>query len=261
MSTLRHTEQMTSEYSAAESARVTPEELAQALAAVESRRAEEQQREADTIALGDAILQLDLNVTPEELLAEMNRQRQERQQAGVHKKQRRQRILVLGMALCASLLFNLLYIARSHVDVAPARAATVTPGPPGALPNFPKLSQVPDGLTVFVDHETLSALASGTPENAVVVDARQYVDSRRLWRLVKHAGKVSVQAFISEADALSIANDREGLVYATDPTGSGAAFTLTDVPLDRFKDAAVDSWTTDSAGLKRVASLKLRAAR
>jgi hypothetical protein len=56
-------------------ARVTSEELGRALAAIETRRQAELERDMDTIALGEAISQLGLTVTPQELLGEIRQQR------------------------------------------------------------------------------------------------------------------------------------------------------------------------------------------
>ncbi|GDX40318.1 hypothetical protein LBMAG21_06100 [Armatimonadota bacterium] len=51
--------------------RVTPSELAQAVAAIESRR---EGIEQDTIAIGDAIEQLGLRVSPQDVYSEIQRQ-------------------------------------------------------------------------------------------------------------------------------------------------------------------------------------------
>ena len=50
--------------------RVTAQELAQAVASIEAKR----DTNADTIAIGDAINQLGLNVTPQEVYAEIRKQ-------------------------------------------------------------------------------------------------------------------------------------------------------------------------------------------
>src|SRR5882724_2968521 len=58
--------------------RVTPEELAQAVAAVEARRDAEARQHTNSIPLGEAVRQLGLATTPEELLSEVRRQRAKR---------------------------------------------------------------------------------------------------------------------------------------------------------------------------------------
>jgi hypothetical protein len=56
--------------------RVTSEELNQALARIEARKAEEARRTAGTIPLGQAVEELGLDATPAEIFAEVQAQRQ-----------------------------------------------------------------------------------------------------------------------------------------------------------------------------------------
>src|SRR2546430_1822304 len=58
--------------------RVTPDELAKAVAAVEARKDAEARQHATTIPLGDAVRQLGWDTTREELLWEVERQRSRR---------------------------------------------------------------------------------------------------------------------------------------------------------------------------------------
>ena len=64
------------EVSSAALTRVSAEELTRALAAIESRRQSGLERDMDTIALGEAVRQLALDLTPDELLAEIRAQRE-----------------------------------------------------------------------------------------------------------------------------------------------------------------------------------------
>ncbi len=64
-----------SQSSAAASARVTPHELAQAVARIEARQAEEARRQQETIPIGQAVQELGLGLAPEEILAEIEAQR------------------------------------------------------------------------------------------------------------------------------------------------------------------------------------------
>jgi len=61
--------------SAAAHARVTPEELAQAVARIEARQAEQAKRLEATIPIGQAVEELGLGMAPEEILAEIQAQR------------------------------------------------------------------------------------------------------------------------------------------------------------------------------------------
>ena len=59
--------------------RVTPDELAKAVAAMEARRDAETRHQTNTIPLGEAVRQLGLDATPEELLSEVRHQRAQRE--------------------------------------------------------------------------------------------------------------------------------------------------------------------------------------
>ncbi len=56
--------------------RVTPEELAHAIATLEARRLDAERVQAGTIPIGEAVRELNLDATPEEVLAEVRTQRQ-----------------------------------------------------------------------------------------------------------------------------------------------------------------------------------------
>lgn len=56
--------------------RVTPEELAHAIASLEARRLDETHLQENTIPIGEAVRELNLDATPEEVLAEVRAQRQ-----------------------------------------------------------------------------------------------------------------------------------------------------------------------------------------
>lgn len=69
-----------SQNSAAAHARVTPEELAQAVARIEARQAEQAKREAATIPIGQAVEELGLGIAPEDILAQVQEQREQEAQ-------------------------------------------------------------------------------------------------------------------------------------------------------------------------------------
>lgn len=72
------TDEHNSAQPSAAQARVTPEELAQAVARIEARQAEQQAqaaREAEMIPIGQAVEELGLGMAPEEILAEIEAQR------------------------------------------------------------------------------------------------------------------------------------------------------------------------------------------
>lgn len=73
---LDHQDQNSEQEQPAAQVRVNSEELARALAAIEARRQEEAQRLEGTVVLGDVVQVLQLDITPEELLAEVQAQRE-----------------------------------------------------------------------------------------------------------------------------------------------------------------------------------------
>lgn len=56
--------------------RVTPEELAHAIATLEARKLDDQRHQDSTIPIGEAVRELNLDATPEEVLAEVRAQRE-----------------------------------------------------------------------------------------------------------------------------------------------------------------------------------------
>lgn len=65
-----------SDTQAAAQTRVTPEELAHAIASLEARRLDAERLQAGTIPIGEAVRELNLDATPEEVLAEVRAQRE-----------------------------------------------------------------------------------------------------------------------------------------------------------------------------------------
>lgn len=103
--------------------RVSNDELVAAMAAIEARRNDP--HFCDTIALGDAVQQLGLDMTPEQLLAEIQAKRQQAPPV-VRKRPHTRRLL--GAVLALSLAVNLVLVvrlARMQPLAAPAAAATI----------------------------------------------------------------------------------------------------------------------------------------
>ncbi len=113
--------------------RVTPEELAHALAALEARRLDETRYEENTIPIGQAVSELDIDATSEEVLAEVLAQRRAK--------------------------------AETAPPAPPAQQAPPTekPKPPLALPPLPPLHQtVTDAL-----RQAATAAAPGLKQAAL----------------------------------------------------------------------------------------------
>lgn len=120
--------------------RVTPEELVRAMAAIEARREQEARERDGTIAIGDAVQELGLNATPEEILAAVQAQRVRQVQPVT----RSGRPLLRRAVLTVAALTLGLFVVRSTVAVAVAPPSVATPASvseaPPADPNPPSVS-------------------------------------------------------------------------------------------------------------------------
>jgi hypothetical protein len=84
--------------------RVTPEELAAALASLESRATRREFDQAGTISLGDALREFSVEATPEELLAELDQVREQEAAREMTERRRRRRRLALRAEIVAAAL-------------------------------------------------------------------------------------------------------------------------------------------------------------
>ena len=162
--------------------RVTPEELAAAVTALQIRK----EGQPGTIAIGDAVDELGLDVTPEEVLAEVQARRQ------VRKPKRRRDYWAFACAVvCAvPLAFGTFYRLPVHSN-APARPAL-------PVAQAETLSGVGDEQQVYVDVHGLQQLLSGAEPSQIQV----YSDYKTLrWGLIKHSGESYVQGYTAQTGA------------------------------------------------------------
>ncbi len=154
---LLHEEQAPSEY-APSSRRVTPRELAEAVAALEARKETERAREAETVSIGDALNHLGLNTSEVEVLSEVEtlrkRNAQKAQQEQIARTTRR---LFFGMFVVSTVLV-IATLGMMNFRLSHALKNATLPFTP--LPTM-LLSQVPDGRIVHCDSATLRQLADG----------------------------------------------------------------------------------------------------
>jgi hypothetical protein len=233
--------------SAALRARVTPEELARAIAALESKREAERQQQHDTVPLGEMVHQLGIDVTPEELLAEVEEARAARiaaQQAGGRRLTPRQANWFLIFLLALLVAPTLLAVLFARLRVSPPRKASPT------LAMIP-LSQVADGQIVHIDYHTLSSLAAGQGEaGKMLVDARLTGADRTAgspafdteWTLIRQGNAFVVRAWATAEQILRCSNEQRGIVFSSRPPWLPAANVMTvDLPLYRFQEIDDDS--------------------
>lgn len=207
-------------------ARVSPQELARAVAAIETRKDAEAQRHAETISLGEAVHQLDLRMTPEELLAEIESQRVAATSAVNMRHSQplwRRRLAGIGGALSLAIILALsikvitlsraLYRSRKALSTMQALTA----------PRFDLnsssvlLSSVPNRVPVHCDVDTLGDLARSMSPSQIYVDARQ--DASKIpttdWTLIKRNGNVYLAGWISTDAYYKLCNGQSSVMFST----------------------------------------------
>ena len=166
--------------------RVTPKELSRALAAIESRKEAKTRYRSETIPVAEAVHELGLEVSPEEVLAEV----QEGRRSATAGKMRPSfgRRLVLSLTLCGIMLGlmsveagsgYLDYRASHHLHVDPEHLQVGTSSGKWML-----FSEVGDNQPVQCSYN------GGT--------FVQTNPSQPSWTLIKHAGQVYIRGFIPQ---------------------------------------------------------------
>ncbi len=190
---LRHQEEEQTGYvSPIANLRVTPQELAEAVAAVESRR-EGEGGGRDTIAIGDAIEQLGLSVTPQEVYAEIQRKQNVKREAALPiltpvtstKSRFKFRYFALALLISGSLMMNLFLfaVARSFYKIrrTPARFESLSlNGVTSTLPGYASLLQLHD-------------LAKGASPATTMLNG--YATSEAKWEVRKLDGQYVVRGY------------------------------------------------------------------
>lgn len=221
--------------------RVTPEELAAAVARLEARKAGTDGR----IAIGEAVRELSLDATSEEVLAEVQAGRQAQTPAPLQKKQRRGLRFVASAALIGLLVggSNLLFVSRSvtpgPATISPAINLSPTAPQPASItaPNdllvrdasgkIVLLSEVPDNQPVYA---TLTATDTSAQWTNVSSDS----SSAAQWILIKHGGRVYLRGWIAD---MSDAALRSSIVEIHPPhiVYAGQQPAHITLPLDNFR--------------------------
>ena len=257
---LKHEDNLQASSQPAAQVRVTPEELAAAVTALQIRK----EGQPGTIAIGDAIGELGLDVSPEEVLAEVQAGRA-RQTAKAKQPSLKERLLAtsaIGAVLVGLSIwgisqrppsnpsYNVHTVPNSYAPLnKPGRiylASSLLVG--DASGKILMLSEVGDNQPVrcTFDDQT-SGFGQYAAENAQV-----------LWTLVKHDGKVYVRGHIQKmspkvfsdlgADVVSVDNDPQFSIPVTLPVdgftvtpgaGSNIEFHATDIHLDSH---AYEKW-------------------
>jgi hypothetical protein len=225
---LKHQEQAEEQPHSASQVRVTPDELVQAVAAVEARNDAVSKHEAETIPLGEAVHQLGLNATPEELLAEIRARRMQTIQAQTLRPEqktsveRRWKRTLLRAGVALSLAANALLLAylftQTRITAAPAvEAPSVSVNVP--LPNIPApvvtisgipggsgdmtLSGVESGSTAYATRDALYQITHEEKWDQIDVYGNQELNriGGPQWPIVRQGDKIVVKGYsVSDAD-------------------------------------------------------------
>lgn len=194
--------------------RVTPEELAAAIARLEARRAGTDGK----IAIGDAVTELSLDATPEEVLAEVRAAR-----ASKPKRQldRRSRPVIAALIFLSLLGGGTVYSFygppwgwASQIALR-SQAVTPPPAPPQHISLNPNLlvgerdgkmvllSEVGDNQPVYCSYS--SSFQPYSPGNGIQ------------WTLIKHGGKTYVRGWILKMSPAALAQDGADVSANGDP--------------------------------------------
>ena len=214
--------------------RVTPDELSRALAALEARKQADAERLAGTIPIEEAVSQLHLDATPDEIWAEVQSQRNKtsadeaRTFAEADEARRAQ-------------------LAQAHLTQAPTRSNRSVPSRGhwkgirvvapllffwflfhnGMIPHFgghgthaapilQPLAQVPGGVEVYADDTALAQVSAGKPLAQITVSKNE---TGNRWRLVKLGDHVYLRGYIASTDSLQPLQGRGLNVYNDDNAG------------------------------------------
>lgn len=195
---LRHDDNSESAAPPAAQVRVTPQELAAAIARLEVRQGENE----GTIPLGDAVQELGLSATPEEILREIEAGRAQYKANPPQTRFQKASGAAVAAAAAALLLLGGLFAFHSGETTPQAPAAVSAPNTPqAAVIGIPTnllvrqpdhkmalLSEVPDGQPVLCE---LAATETG----AKLAD---FAPAASHWTVIKHGGKVYVRGWIGD---------------------------------------------------------------
>ncbi len=197
--------------------RVTPEELNVALAAIEARR----QAEAKTIPIDQAVSELHLDSTSDEIWAEVKAQRtaaaagrkKRKQQRLAEEAQKaalprpRKRLGFTGLALIALSIVG--FMRLDHLNTLPHSGGQ-------AAPILHPLAQEPESVILYADDAALIQLSKGVPASKVFVSENA---AGNQWQLIKLDGHVYLQGYIARTDALQSLQGKAFNVYNDSDSG------------------------------------------
>ncbi len=222
---LRYTESQPEQPMSPAQNRVTPEELSKAIAAIETRKQEEARLLEGTVLIGDAIQALELELTPEEVLEEVEAQRHiykgDECLGAQHPPARRQWKTSLMVLWAVSATGLLLWAGISHLTprpnhrpvhpsqsvIQPSSSLDVT-DTIAAIPNGRPFYCLPSEVEEIIQHESLSK---------IVVITTPALSRYAPWTLIKHHGNVYLRGWISQPSKHALLLTGTAEIYNFDP--------------------------------------------
>jgi hypothetical protein len=246
--------------------RVSAQELSHVVSILQARKEAEARQRANTVALGEAVEQLGLDMTPDELLAEIQSDRARRSGGSRPNRQNNaQRHTFATFAICAGLAGMMVCSIHAHrlnramwenrhspfslpreydaysvsrayrspmaevtPDIAPAMIDVTTTAPAPFRP----FAQFEDNERADIDFQSLRDLANGKSGAEVLVQPNG-TEEDKLWTVVKHDGEVLVFAYATFDETAKALNGHAAHVYASEQEGTQVQL----LPLRLFQNA------------------------
>lgn len=258
--------------------RVTPQELAQATAFIEARQNALAQHEAATIPIGEAVHQLNLEATPEEVLAEVQAQRAHTKLDEKRSTRPKSIKILTAIAVVQFVLLGLsgagllnaqrtITALRNEASANEERMqalektvqdqATALQAPKAVAP--PILStidvqllksdkfrtlDIAESQVIRCNYDALESLAK-EQQPAHVFTLKK--PAATAWEVTRENGYFFVQCWTSINYAEKLINGHEGVVY---PTKAGAldehADTQIKLPVEAFRDASIHATSNNA---------------
>lgn len=187
--------------------RVTAEEFARAVARHQARREEAARKLEGTVSLGEAVQELNIDITPEELLAEVQAARAEQlQTAPIVPQARRQPRW--GLVIASAGLLAMFSVVSLRMSVAPSRQnpqtmPAVNLSPPSVVPvTAPNTILVQDNSGKSPVLRTLQEIPDGVPVRCSLTQTdghatlADFSNPNTAWALIKHEGQVYIRGWI-----------------------------------------------------------------
>lgn len=210
---LKHEDDLDTLSQRAAQVRVTPEELATAVSRIEARKDTDLRRADGTIPIGEAVQQLGLGVTPEEVLTEVQAARAQQASAQEKRPSSRQRLALLsGVGLGLIGLVGWWSVPPAAQDQAPP---AVTLSVPQAVPR-----RLPLDSNLLVGDKTgklvmLSEVGDEQPARCgyFAGGLRRYTPGGTgvTWTLIKHGGRVYIRGWMLKMSPKALAANGAGI--------------------------------------------------